>query len=110
MEAGLLSLIASSSLVIGGLVGAKVRLRNGALGAVMAIGAGTLVGAVSFELTLPAFLAPRGVVLAIGLAAGALVYSLRRSGISCSATHRRESWRSSRRSLRDPCSRCLRQP
>jgi zinc transporter, ZIP family len=74
LEAGLLSLIASSSLVIGGLVGAKVNLRDGPLGAIMAVGAGTLVGAVSFELTLPAFLDSRGVVLAVGLAAGALVY------------------------------------
>jgi zinc transporter, ZIP family len=54
--------VASSSLIIGGLLALRVDIRGRALGLIMAFGAGVLISAVSFELVEEAATPPRGTV------------------------------------------------
>jgi zinc transporter, ZIP family len=70
-------LVASSSLLIGGLVALRVSIDKLVLGLVMAFGAGVLLSAVAFELVEEAF-AESGLLgdVALGLFAGCAVFSL----------------------------------
>ena len=76
-EAFLWGLVASSSLLIGGLVALRFSIDRLVLGLVMAFGAGVLLSAVSFELVEEAF-AKSGLLrdVALGLFAGCAVFSL----------------------------------
>jgi ZIP family zinc transporter len=68
-------LVASSSLVIGGLVALRVRIEGRVLGLIMAFGAGVLISAVAFELVEEAFDTSAGEGgVALGLLAGSLVF------------------------------------
>jgi ZIP family zinc transporter len=76
-EALFWGLVASSSLLIGGLVALRVSIDELLLGLVMAFGAGVLLSAVAFELVEEAF-AESGLLrdVALGLFAGCAVFSL----------------------------------
>jgi ZIP family zinc transporter len=74
LEAGVWGLIGASSLLIGALLGVKAKLSDGAIGIVMAFGAGTLISAVAFELTEEAYRLGGADVVAAGLALGAGAY------------------------------------
>lgn len=68
-------LLASSSLVIGGLIGIWLPIGKRTLGIIMAFGAGVLISAVSYELILDAVkLAYKSGATAIGIFAGALTF------------------------------------
>jgi len=67
-------LLAASSLLIGGLLVLRVRVGDRLLGLIMAFGAGVLISAVAYELVEEAFTTSRGVGIALGLPAGALVF------------------------------------
>ncbi len=74
-EALFWGLVASSSLVIGGLVALRVRIEGRVLGMIMAFGAGVLISAVAFELVEEAFDTSAGEGgVALGLLAGSLVF------------------------------------
>ena len=77
LESLLWGLVASSSLLIGGIVAVQVPVGRLALGLVMAFGAGVLLSAVSFELVEEAF-TKSGLLrdVAIGLFAGCAAFSL----------------------------------
>lgn len=67
--------LATSSLLLGGLLAASVRLSRRSLGLLMAFGAGTLISAVSFELVFEAVQRSRGSGFpAIGFCLGALSF------------------------------------
>jgi len=74
IEAGLWGLLGASSLLLGAVIGVRTRLPSWAIGVIMAFGAGTLLSAVSFELTDSAFQLGGADVVALGLAGGALTY------------------------------------
>jgi zinc transporter, ZIP family len=68
-------LVAASSLVLGGLVGVRVRLSDRMLGLVMAFGAGVLISAVAYDLIEEAFDTASGFGgVGLGFAAGALAF------------------------------------
>jgi ZIP family zinc transporter len=68
-------LVASSSLILGGVLAHTVRLGNRVLGLVMAFGAGVLISAVAFELVEEAFEGSSGEgAVATGLLAGSVVF------------------------------------
>jgi zinc transporter, ZIP family len=68
-------LLASSSLLIGGLLALRFRIGNRLLGLVMAFGAGVLISAVAYELVQEAFETSAGAGgVGWGLFAGALVF------------------------------------
>jgi ZIP family zinc transporter len=74
-EAFLWGIVASSSLVIGGVVALRFSISSRALGLIMAFGAGVLISSVSFELVQAAFDTAAGDGgVALGLFAGAWVY------------------------------------
>lgn len=73
-EALLAGLIASSSLVLGAVVGLRVPIGDRALGLLMGLGAGALVSSLAFELAEEAIQQGGFVPLALGLAAGALAF------------------------------------
>ena len=77
LESLLWGLVASSSLLIGGILALRVPVGRLALGLVMAFGAGVLLSAVSFELVEEAF-TKSGLLrdVAIGLFAGCAAFSL----------------------------------
>lgn len=67
--------LATSSLVLGGLIATAVRLSSRALGMLMAFGAGTLIAAVSYELVFEAVKLAHGSGFpGFGFAAGALTF------------------------------------
>ena len=75
IEAGLWGLAAASSLVLGAVVAFAVRIPGRIQGLVLAFGAGILFGAVAYELVEEAVeTSMTGVDVAIGFAAGALVF------------------------------------
>ena len=74
LEAGLWGLLAASSLLIGAALGLYLHPGRKALGLLMGFGAGTLLSALSFELTAEAFALGGPETVAGGLAAGALAY------------------------------------
>jgi hypothetical protein len=68
-------LVASSSLVVGGLLGSWVTISKRNLGAIMAFGAGALISAVAYELVLEAVkLAFGSGVTAVGFLVGAFTF------------------------------------
>jgi zinc transporter, ZIP family len=70
-------LLATSSLIIGGIVASRISLSNRMLGIIMAFGAGTLISAVSYELIYEAVKMAKGTGFpAFGLFAGALTFYL----------------------------------
>ena len=73
-EAALWGAIGASSLLIGALIGLLVRLPSVVIGLVLGFGAGTLISAVSFELTEEAYALGGADAVVIGLALGALAY------------------------------------
>jgi zinc transporter, ZIP family len=77
VEALVWGLVASSSLLIGGVLALRIPISRLALGLVLAFGAGVLISAVAFELVEEAF-AESGLLtdVAIGLFAGCAVYSI----------------------------------
>jgi ZIP family zinc transporter len=74
LEAGLWGLIAASTLVIGALVGLYVPMPRRWVALAMAFGAGALISALAFDLTEDAFNSSNGVIVGLGLAAGALTF------------------------------------
>ena len=66
--------LASSSLIIGALLGLARRWPDRAVGAVLAFGAGALISAVSFDLAQEGVRLGGGDSVALGLAVGALTY------------------------------------
>ena len=77
MNAFLWGLLATSSLVIGGIIASRISLSKRALGIIMAFGAGTLISAVSYELIFEAVRMAKGSGFpAFGLFAGAITFYL----------------------------------
>src|SRR5215467_3229027 len=75
LKAFVWGLIATSSLVIGGLIGASVAISKKWLGVIMAFGAGVLLSAVAYELVFESIkLAAGSGFPALGFFAGALVF------------------------------------
>ncbi|HNS47687.1 MAG TPA: hypothetical protein PKH94_10635, partial [Bacteroidales bacterium] len=67
--------VATTSLIIGGSLGSRVRIGRRTLGLIMAFGAGVLVIAVTYELTYEAVTLAKGSGMAIlGLLIGALTF------------------------------------
>ena len=75
LDALLWGLLATSSLILGGLIGCFVGIGKRTLGLVMAFGAGVLISAVSYELVFEAVSLGKGTgAVATGFFAGALVF------------------------------------
>jgi zinc transporter, ZIP family len=75
MNAFLWGLLATSSLVLGGVLANRMNLSNKVLGIIMAFGAGTLISAVSYELILEAVKLSKGTGYpGFGLFAGAFTF------------------------------------
>ena len=73
LNAFLWGLLATSSLIIGGLIASRFSLGKKTLGIIMAFGAGTLISAVSYELIFEAVKLAKGTGFpAFGLFSGAL--------------------------------------
>ena len=75
MDALIFGVIASSALVIGALVGAKVQLPKAVLAAMLAFAAGALVTALAFELFEDSYELGGIWRAAVGLAVGAAVFT-----------------------------------
>jgi len=73
-EAFFWGLVGGSSLLIGAVLGVVLKQRMKVTGFVLAFGAGTLVSALTFELTRDAYRIGGADAVALGLAAGALAY------------------------------------
>jgi zinc transporter, ZIP family len=76
LEAAGWGLVGGASLLIGAVIGARVDLRSRMIGLVLAFGAGTLVSALTFELTDEAYVLGGADAVAGGLALGALTFFL----------------------------------
>jgi ZIP family zinc transporter len=77
LTAFLWGLIASSSLIMGGFIGARFNISKRVLGIVMAFGAGTLISAVAYELVYESVRLAKGSgFTAIGFFSGALAFYL----------------------------------
>ena len=74
LDAGLWGLFAGSSLLLGAVAGLLLRLPQHLIAAITGFGAGVLTSAVAFELTEEAYTVGGADAVALGLAAGALVY------------------------------------
>jgi hypothetical protein len=74
LEATGWGLLAASSLVLGALIGVFGRPQPRRVGLVLGFGAGTLISAISFELTAEAYRLGGADALTFGLAAGALAF------------------------------------
>ena len=66
--------VASSSLILGGLLALRLRIGRRLLGLIMAFGAGVLISAVAYELVDEAFDTSGGGGIALGLALGSLAF------------------------------------
>ena len=73
-EAALWGLAGGSSLLIGAMLGVLLPAQRAVTGLALAFGAGTLISALTFELTEEAYRLGGADAVAIGLAAGALAY------------------------------------
>jgi len=77
LDAFLFGLLATSSLILGGIIATRFTLPKRTLGIIMAFGAGTLISAVSYELIYEAVKLAKGTGFpAMGLFAGALTFFL----------------------------------
>jgi len=75
ITAFLFGLLATSSLLIGGIIASRISLKSKTIGIIMAFGAGTLISAVSYELIFEAVKMGKGTGFpAFGLFAGALTF------------------------------------
>jgi ZIP family zinc transporter len=75
LNAFLIGLLATSSLIIGGIIASRFSLSNRTLGIIMAFGAGTLISAISYELIYEAVLQAKGSGFpAFGFFAGAFTF------------------------------------
>ena len=75
LNAFLIGLLATSSLVIGGIIASRFSLSKRAIGIIMGFGAGTLISAISFELIFEAVNIAKGTGFpAYGLFAGAFTF------------------------------------
>jgi zinc transporter, ZIP family len=74
LEAGLWGLFAGSSLLLGAMAGLVLRLPHHVVAAITGFGAGVLISAVAFELTEEAYSVGGADSVALGLAAGAIVF------------------------------------
>jgi ZIP family zinc transporter len=75
LNAFLFGLLATSSLIVGGIIATRFTLPKKSLGIIMAFGAGTLISAVSYELIYEAVTLAKGTGFpAFGLFAGALTF------------------------------------
>jgi ZIP family zinc transporter len=74
IEAALWSLVASSSLVVGGLIAIRYDLSQRTIGLVMGFGAGVLIAVLSVDLAVDAYERSSSLVLAAGLLAGGLTF------------------------------------
>jgi zinc transporter, ZIP family len=74
LEAGLWGLFAASSLLLGAMAGLLLRLPTHLVAAITGFGAGVLISAVAFELTEEAYSVGGADAVALGLAAGAIVF------------------------------------
>jgi ZIP family zinc transporter len=75
LTAFLWGLLATSSLVLGGVIASRFNLSKKALGVIMAFGAGTLISAISYELIFEAVRLGKGTgFVAFGLFGGALTF------------------------------------
>jgi zinc transporter, ZIP family len=73
-EAALWGAVGASSLLLGAILGLALRLPSTAIGLILGFGAGTLISALSFELTEEAFHLGGADAVALGLGLGALTY------------------------------------
>lgn len=89
LEAAGWGLLASSSLLLGAVLGARASLPPRAVGLILAFGAGTLISAIAFELTEEAFALGGADVVAVGLGAGALAFYLGNRAIEQRGMRRR---------------------
>jgi zinc transporter, ZIP family len=88
MNAFLWGLLATSSLILGGVIGARFNLSKRTLGIIMAFGAGTLVSAISYELIFEAVKLGKGTGFpAFGLFAGAFTFFFSERLIEKLGTH-----------------------
>jgi ZIP family zinc transporter len=92
LEALAYGLLASSSLLIGALVGLRLPIPDRVLGLLMGLGAGALVSSLAFELAEEALEGGGFVPLAFGLAVGALLFYTG-DRVLTSRTHRRRGGR-----------------
>lgn len=75
LNAFLWGLLATSSLVIGGVIASRISIGKKALGCIMAFGAGTLISAISYELIFEAIKLGKGTgFAAFGLIAGTFTF------------------------------------
>src|SRR5512133_711963 len=75
LNAFLWGLLATSSLIVGGLIASRFSIGRRTLGIIMAFGAGTLISAVSYELIYDAVKLAKGTGFpAFGLFSGAFVF------------------------------------
>jgi ZIP family zinc transporter len=74
LDAGLWGLFAGSSLLLGAVAGLFLDLKPHLVAAITGFGAGVLISAVAFELTEEAYAVGGADAVALGLAAGALVF------------------------------------
>ncbi len=74
LEAGGWGLLGASSLLIGAIAGLLLPIPKRAIGLILGFGAGTLISAVSFELTEEAYRMGGADTVTLGLALGALTY------------------------------------
>ncbi len=84
-------LVGGLALVVGALLGLFARPSTRVVGLVMAFGAGVLISAVAFELTLEAHEAAGGGAVVAGLCAGALTFFVGDWFIDARGGHRRKS-------------------
>ena len=74
LEAFAWAFLAASALLVGAVAGLVMNVSRTAVGLALAFGAGALISAVAFELTIEAFEQSGGPLLAAGLAAGAVTF------------------------------------
>ncbi len=91
LEAAWWGFVAGSALLVGAVVGLVVQVSVRIIGLVMAFGAGVLISAVAFELTLEAHQAGGGGPVLAGLIAGGLTFFVGDWFIDARGGHRRKS-------------------
>jgi ZIP family zinc transporter len=74
LEAGFWGFVGGAALLLGAVIGLKVRTGQRTIGLVMAFGSGVLISALAFELTEESFRRGGTVAVAAGLAAGGLSF------------------------------------
>ncbi|MEI2825260.1 MAG: ZIP family zinc transporter [Dermatophilaceae bacterium] len=83
--------VGGAALIVGALLGIYARASTRVIGLVMAFGAGVLISAVSFELTLEAFEGGGSTAVVLGLVAGALTFFIGDWLVDNRGGHRRKS-------------------